>query len=88
MIQEVDAVKFRQNLGEMIARVQHSNDTIVIKKSGKPAAALVDPALYYRIRNMWDTFDKLTGKLAECYQEISEDDGMLEIEAVSAEIRA
>jgi len=63
-VNEVSAVRFRRNLGEMIARVQFSNDTIIIKKGGKDAAALIDAALYRRIRRMWEAFDDLTGKLA------------------------
>jgi prevent-host-death family protein len=88
MIQEVTAVKFRQNLGEMIARVQYSNDAVIINKGGKPAAALIDSALYERIRRMWDTFDELTGKLADAYSSVPEDEGMAEIEAVSTAVRS
>jgi len=88
MIQEVTAVKFRQNLGEMIARVQYNNDAIVIKKSGKPAAVLIDPALYSRITNMWDIYENLTGKLVEAYREVPEDEGLAEIEAIAAQVRA
>ena len=80
-------MKFRQNLGEMISRVQYSNDAIVIKKSGKPAAVLIDPALYSRITKMWDIYEKLTGKLAEAYQGVPEEAGMAEIESISAQVR-
>ncbi len=40
MITEVNAVNFRQNLGEMLKQVQYRNDSIVISKDGKPVAAL------------------------------------------------
>ncbi|MDR1015298.1 MAG: type II toxin-antitoxin system prevent-host-death family antitoxin [Coriobacteriales bacterium] len=88
MVQEVTAVKFRQNLGEMIARVQYSNDAVIINKGGKPAAALIDSALYERIRRMWDIFDRLTDKVADAYASVPEDEGMAEIEAVSASVRS
>jgi prevent-host-death family protein len=88
VVQEVTAVKFRQNLGEMIARVQYSNDTVIINKGGKPVAALIGSALYERIRKMWDTFDRLTGKVANAYTSVPEDEGMAEIEAVSASVRS
>ena len=52
MISEVSAVKFRQNLGEMLNQVQYRNDSIVINKDGKPVAALVDAELFARIRRM------------------------------------
>jgi hypothetical protein len=35
-----------QNLGEMITRMQYSNDAVIINKGGKPAAVLIDSALY------------------------------------------
>ncbi len=42
MVNEVNAVSFRQNLGEMLNQVQYRNDSIIIHKDGKPVAALVD----------------------------------------------
>jgi len=46
MITEVNAVNFRQNLGEMLNQVQFRNDSIVINKDGKPVAALVDATVF------------------------------------------
>jgi prevent-host-death family protein len=42
MINEVNAVTFRQNLGEMLNQVQCRHDSILIKKDGKPVAARID----------------------------------------------
>jgi len=42
MINEISAVAFRQNLGEMLNQVQYRHDSILIKKDDKPVAALVD----------------------------------------------
>jgi prevent-host-death family protein len=64
MITEVNAVNFRQNLGEMLNQVQYRNDSIVINKDGKPVAVLVDAELFARIRRMRDRFDVEEG-LAE-----------------------
>jgi prevent-host-death family protein len=41
LISETSAVAFRQNLGEMLNRVQYRHDSILIKRDGKPVAALV-----------------------------------------------
>ena len=41
MITEVNAVNFRQNLGDMLNQVQYRNDSIVINKDGK--IVFVDP---------------------------------------------
>lgn len=85
MVTEVNAVKFRQNLGEMLLQVQYRNDSIVINKDGKPIAALVNAGLFARIRRMRDQFDELSGRIAAAYANVPVEQGMAEIdEAVSA----
>ncbi len=88
MISEVNAVTFRQNLGEMLNQVQYRNDAIVIKKDGKPVAALVDAELFARIRRMRDRFDELTGRVAEAYATVPPEEGMAEIDAAVAQSRS
>ena len=66
MITEVNAVNFRQNLGEMLSQVQYRNDSIVISKDGKPVAALVDAELFARIRRMRERFDALSAHDCRC----------------------
>lgn len=88
MISEVSAVKLRQNLGEMLSQVQYRNDSILINKDGKPVAALVDAALFARIRRMRDRFDALSARIAEAYADVPVEEGMQEIvDAVRAERR-
>ena len=88
MINEVSAVTFRQNLGEMLNQVQYRNDSIVINKDGKPVAALVDAELFARIRRMRERFDELSNRVAEAFAGIPQDEGMAEIdEAVAQERR-
>ena len=88
MITEVSAVKFRQNLGEMLNQVQHRNDSIVINKDGKVVAALVNAELFDRIRRMRSRFDALSERIALTYSDIPVDEGLEEIDAaVAAERR-
>ena len=87
MVTEVNAVHFRQNLGEMLNQVQYRNDSIVINKDGKPVAALVDAELFARIRRMQDRFDELSDRIAKAYAEVPEEEGMAEINAVVAHER-
>lgn len=87
MVSEVNAVNFRQNLGEMLNQVQYRNDSIVINKDGKPVAALVDAELFGRIRRMRDRFDALTARIAEAYREVPVEDGLAEIDAAVARER-
>ncbi len=83
MITEATAVTLRQNLGDMLNRVQYRRDSIVITKDGKPVAALVDAALFERIRAMQERFDALCDRLAKAYEGVPEDVGMAEIERAS-----
>ena len=87
MITEVNAVHFRQNLGEMLNQVQYRNDSIVINKDGKPVAALVDAKLFARIRRMHDRFDELSGRVAEAYAQVPAEEGMAEIDAAVSRVR-
>ncbi len=87
MVRDVNAVNFRQNLGEMLNQVQYRNDSIVINKDGKPVAALVDAELFARIRRMQDRFDALSGRIAGAYGEVPMEEGLAEIDAVVAKER-
>ena len=84
MIKEVSAVDFRQNLGEMLNQVQYRNDSIVIKKDGKPAAVLIDVELFARVRRMRDRFDALSSRIADAYAQIPVDEGLEEIDSLVA----
>ena len=84
MITEVSAVNFRQNLGEMLNQVQYRNDSIVIKKDGKPVAALVDAELFARIQRMRDRFDALSVRIADGYADVPAKEGLAEIDAAVA----
>ena len=84
MVTEVNAVTFRQNLGEMLNQVQYRNNSIVISKDGKPVAALVDAELFARIRRMRERFDALTGRIAEAYADVPPAKGIAEIDAAVA----
>lgn len=84
MITETNAVAFRQNLGEMLNIVQYRNDSVLIKKDGKPVAALIDARLFERIRRMQERFDALCDRLERSYAGVPEDLAMAEIENASA----
>ena len=74
MISEASAVSFRQNLGDMLNQVQYRHDSIVIKRDGKPVAALVDARLFERIE--------------AGYAEVPEAEGLAEIDVAVAASRA
>ena len=68
MIRETSAVTARQNLGDLLNQVQYRNDAVLITKDGKPVAALVDVALFERIRRLRDEFTRLTDALGRTYE--------------------
>lgn len=88
MITETNAVSFRQNLGDMLNRVQYRHDSIVINKDGKPVAALVDARLFARIRRMQGRFDALSRRIEAGFADTPEAEGLAEIDAVVADTRA
>lgn len=88
MISETSVVTFRQNLGEMLNQVQYRHDSILIKKDGKPVAALVDARLFERIRRMQARFDALCQRIEAGYTAVPEAEGLAEIDAAVAEARA
>lgn len=81
MITQTSAVTFRQNLGEMLNLVQYRHDSIIINKDGKPVAALVDAALFERIRRVQTRFDALCKRLEAGFAPVPEEEGMAEIDA-------
>ncbi|WP_325147591.1 type II toxin-antitoxin system Phd/YefM family antitoxin [Marinobacter sp.] len=81
-------MKFRQNLGEMINQVQYRHDSVLIKKDGKPVAALVDARLFGRIRRMEERFEALSSRLEKGFAGVPQEEGMREIEDAIAEERS
>jgi len=73
MIREASAMTVRNNLGELLNGVTYRHDSIVIQKSGKPVAAIVDMALFEKIRLMQNEFDDLCSKLASKAGGVDED---------------
>lgn len=73
MIKEATAMTVRQNLGELLNEIQYRHDQVVITKGGKPVAAMVDVALFEKIRLMRDEFHRLTAELAAAYQGETQD---------------
>ena len=85
MIREATAMEVRNNLGELLNRIRYRRDSVLISKSGHPIAALIDPAMFERIRRLEKEFIRLTDKLAQASELVG--DAELESlvdEAVSA----
>ncbi len=75
----------RQNLGELLNEIQYRQDQVLITKGGKAVAAMVDVALFDKIRLMRNEFDRLTTDLAKVYRDVPADVAESEIaEAVAA----
>jgi prevent-host-death family protein len=68
MIREATAMTVRQNLGDLLNEVQYRNGKVLITKAGKPVAALVDIALFERIRKLDEEFDQMTAEFAKAFK--------------------
>ena len=81
MQREATGMNVRQNLGELLNQVQYRGDSVVLTKDGKPVAALVDYALYERIRRLRESFVALTDKLGQVYAEVPAETAEAQIDA-------
>ncbi len=72
MIREAPAMTVRQNLGDLLSEVQYRKGKVIITKAGKPVAALVDIALFERIRKLDEEFDQMREELARAFADVSE----------------
>lgn len=72
VIREAPAMTVRQNLGELLSEVQYRKGKVIITKAGRPVAALVDIALFERIRKLDEEFDRMREELARAFSDMPE----------------
>ena len=72
MIREAPAMTVRQNLGDLLSEVQYRKGKVIITKAGKPVAALVDIALFERIRKLDEEFDQMRKEFARAFAGVPE----------------
>jgi len=87
MIREITAMDARKKFGELLNEVKYRHDTVLIKKAGKPMAALIDVALFEKIKLMGLTFDAMTQELGTVYTQVDPCVAMGEIDEALADIR-
>ena len=68
MIKEASAMKVRQQFGELINEVQYRHDSVVVTRAGKPVAAIVDIALFNKMRLLEEEFDRTQKELQDAFQ--------------------
>ena len=74
MIREAPAMTVRNNLGELLNEIQYRGDSVMITKSGKPIAALIDIELFERLRRLDENFAKLRTNFSNAFSHIENDD--------------
>ena len=67
MIKEAPAMTVRQRLGELLNEVQYRHGKVVITKAGKPVAALVDFAVFERLRKLDEEFDSMRAQIRQAF---------------------
>jgi len=84
MITEISATAFRQNLDDMLNIVRYRHESVLIKKDGKPVAALIDAKLFEGIRRMQGRFDTLCDRLARTYDGVPKTVALAEIDQAAS----
>lgn len=87
MIREITAMDARKNFGEILNEVKYRHDSVLIKKAGKPIAALIDVDLFEKIRALKHQFDALTDELGKTYVGVPIEDAEKEVEEAIKKIR-
>jgi len=72
VIREAPAMTVRNNLGELLNEVQYRGDSVMITKGGKPVAALIDIALFERLRHLDENFTKLRNNFSGAFADLDE----------------
>lgn len=72
MIRTAPAMTVRNNLGELLNEVQYRGDSVMITKGGKPVAALIDMALFERLRHLDENFTRLRSQFSEAFAQLDE----------------
>lgn len=75
MICETPAMTVRQKFGELLNEVQYRRTHVLITKAGKPVAALIDMALFDKLRKLDEEFERLTGDLRKAFDKIPPEKG-------------
>ena len=88
MIREAPAMTVRQNLGELLNEVQYRHGKVLITKAGKPVAALVDIAMFTRLRKLDEEFDRMRAELAQAFAGMTEKAVEALVEEAVKDVRA
>ena len=87
MIKEVTALTARKTFGELLNAVKYGHDNVLIIKSGRPVAALIDIELFEKIRKLRHQFDLLTKELGKAYEGVGSESVEKDIQEALRKIR-
>lgn len=54
MVREITAMEARRNFGELLNEVRYGKNSILVKRAGKPIAAIIDINLFEKIRDQFN----------------------------------
>lgn len=85
MIRESSAMTVRQKFGEILNEVQYRGDRVLITKAGRPVAALIDVALFEKLRKLDEEFERMRGEIEKAFVNVPSRKGIALVdEAVRA----
>jgi prevent-host-death family protein len=77
----------RRKFGELLNEVQYRHDRVLITKAGKPVAALIDVALFEKLRKLDEEFEKLSGEIGKAFASVPPQTGMAVVEEAVRAVR-
>jgi prevent-host-death family protein len=77
----------RRKFGELLNEVQYRHDRVLITKAGKPVAALIDVALFEKLRKLDEEFEKLSGEIGKAFTSVPPQTGMAVVEEAVRAVR-
>jgi prevent-host-death family protein len=80
-IKEIDEHGLMNNLDEILLAVKQGNQSVLIRRNGTPAAALISPELFTRICTIRGRFEALSERIASAYGNVPAEQGEAEIAA-------
>jgi prevent-host-death family protein len=89
MVTRMSTKEARANFGELLGRVQYTQEPVIVEKEGKPLAVVISPeqfeALQQRLTCAWATVDRVRERNASKAPEEVLNEVSAEVEAVRQE---
>ena len=87
MLKEINALKARQNLGQLLEEVFYKGDQFVIQRAGKSMAVVISPSEYQIYLKQREEDMKVFDKISEKNKGVGPDDVEADVGEAIASVR-